>query len=86
MIPKRARKQETDNTISDSKAFFSINGEVIELLPAAQFKIKLDSGQDIIGYLSGKMRLNKIKLLPGDRVVVQMTPYDLKRGRIVYRG
>lgn len=85
MIKNRARKSEP-STISESKAFFSINGEIVELLPAAQFKIKLDNGQDIIGYLAGKMRLNKIKLLPGDKVVVQMTPYDLKRGRIVYRG
>ncbi len=76
----------TDKTVDDSKALFVINGEVIELLPAAQFKIRLENGQNVIGYLAGKMRLYKIKLLPGDRVAVQFTPYDLTKGRIIYRN
>jgi len=62
------------------------DGEVIENLPNTLFKIQLDdSTKEIIGYLSGKMRKNYIKILPGDKVKVEMTPYDLDRGRIVYR-
>jgi len=54
-------------------------------LPNALFKIKLDSGQEIIGHLSGRMRIHYIKVVAGDRVIVQMTPYDLSKGRIVKR-
>lgn len=68
-----------------SKEFIQLEGEVIELLPAATFKIQLESGQTILGHLSGKMRLNKIRILPGDRVKVQISPYDLTKGRIIYR-
>lgn len=67
------------------KDFIEVDGAVKELLPAATFRLTLDNGHEIIGYLSGKMRMFKIKLLPGDRVKVQMTPYDLTKGRIVYR-
>lgn len=68
-----------------SKEFIEVTGEVMELLPAAMFKIKLEDGHVILGHLSGRMRLNKIRLLPGDRVKVEMTPYDLTKGRVVYR-
>ncbi len=68
---------------SDDKIEFE--GEVIEALPNALFKIKLDTGQVIIGHLSGKMRIHYIKVVAGDRVKVQMTPYDLTKGRIVAR-
>ena len=60
-------------------------GRVIEALPNAFFKVVLDDGSEIIGFLSGKMRLNRIKILPGDKVTLQMSEYDLKKGRIVYR-
>lgn len=64
----------------------TFEGEVIENLPNTLFKIQLDNTEKvIIGYLSGKMRKYYIKILPGDRVKVEMTPYDLDRGRIVYR-
>jgi translation initiation factor IF-1 len=69
-----------------SKEFIEVTGVVEELLPAATFKIKLEDGHTILGHLSGKMRLNKIRLLPGDKVKVEMTPYDLTKGRVVYRG
>ncbi|HOZ37042.1 MAG TPA: translation initiation factor IF-1 [bacterium] len=62
-----------------------MEGEVVELLPAASFRIKLDNGQEILGHLSGKMRLNKIMLLTGDKVKIEVSPYDLGKGRIVYR-
>lgn len=70
---------------ADSKDFIEMEGEVVELMPATTFKVKLDNGHEILAHLSGKMRMNKIKLLLGDRVKVQMSPYDLTRGRIVYR-
>ena len=62
-----------------------LNGTIEELLPAGTFRTKLESGQVIIAHLSGKMRLNKIRLGIGDRVKVEMTPYDLTKGRISYR-
>ncbi|MFA6215085.1 MAG: translation initiation factor IF-1 [Patescibacteria group bacterium] len=68
-----------------SKEFIEVNGEVIELLPAANFKIKLENGHEILAHLSGRMRMNKIRILPGDKVKIQLTPYDLTKGRITYR-
>ena len=68
-----------------SKDFLEMDGEVIESLPAASFKIKTESGHEILAHLSGKMRMFNIRLLPGDKVKVQMTPYDLTKGRITYR-
>lgn len=68
-----------------NKDFIESNGEVLELMPAATFKVKLENGHEILAHLSGKMRMNKIRILPGDRVKVEMTPYDLSKGRIVYR-
>ncbi|HPT08094.1 MAG TPA: translation initiation factor IF-1 [bacterium] len=69
----------------DSKDFIELKGEILELMPAANFKIKLENGHEILGHLSGKMRMNKIRLLPGDKVKVQMSPYDLSKGRITFR-
>ena len=62
-----------------------ISGVVEELLPAGTFKVTLESGQMIIAHLAGKMRLNKIRLAVADRVKVEMTPYDLTKGRITFR-
>ena len=60
-------------------------GEVIEALPNAMFRVKLDSGQIVLAHVSGKMRIHFIKIVPGDRVKVELSPYDLRRGRITYR-
>ena len=60
-------------------------GEVLELLPNAMFKVKLDNDHQILAHTSGKMRKNKIRVLAGDRVQVEMTPYDLSKGRITFR-
>lgn len=60
-------------------------GRVIEALPNAFFKVLLDDGKEIRGFLSGKMKLNRIKILPGDKVNLEMSPYDETKGRIVYR-
>lgn len=70
---------------TNSKDFIEVNGEVLELLPAATFKVSLESGHEILAHLSGKMRMFKIRILPGDKVKIQMTPYDLTKGRIIYR-
>lgn len=63
----------------------NLEGEVIEALSNANFKVRLDNGIEIICYLSGKMRMNYIKVIPGDRVGVEMSPYDLSKGRIFKR-
>jgi translation initiation factor IF-1 len=60
-------------------------GSVVEALPNATFRVELDNGFRVLAHLSGKMRMNYIKILPGDRVLVELSPYDLTRGRIVYR-
>lgn len=62
-----------------------ITGKVIETLPNAMFKVKLETGQEIICYISGKIRLNYIKILNGDKVTVEISPYDLTKGRITRR-
>ena len=62
-----------------------MEGEVLETLPNAMFRVKLDNGHKALAHISGKMRMHYIKILPGDRVTVQFSPYDLDRGRIVYR-
>ena len=61
------------------------DGEVIDALPNAQFRVRLENGHEILGLLSGQMRMYFIKILPGDRVKVELSPYDLSKGRIVYR-
>lgn len=62
-----------------------VNGIVEEALPATTFRVKLEDGREILAHLSGKMRMHYIKIIPGDRVIVEMTPYDEKRGRITRR-
>jgi translation initiation factor IF-1 len=62
------------------------SGTVLEALPSTHFRVKLDQGEEILCHLAGKLRMYRIKILPGDRVTVEVTPYDSKRGRIVYRG
>ncbi len=61
-------------------------GNVLENLPSAKFKVELQNKQVVICHLSGKMRVNKIRIIPGDAVKVEMSPYDLTKGRIVFRG
>ena len=68
-----------------AKDFIEVEGEVEELMPAATFRVILENGHEILAHLSGKMRMNKIRLLPGDKVKVQISPYDLTKGRVVYR-
>jgi translation initiation factor IF-1 len=70
---------------SDKKALRK-SGTVLEALPSTHFRVKLDEGGEILCHLAGKLRMYRIKILPGDRVTVEITPYDPKRGRIIYRG
>lgn len=62
-----------------------IEGAVLETLPNAMFKVELENGHEILAHVSGKIRMNYIRILPGDKVTVEMSPYDLTRGRITYR-
>ncbi len=62
-----------------------VEGTVLEPLPNAMFRVELDNGHKVLAHISGKMRMHYIRILPGDRVVVELSPYDLSRGRIVYR-
>ena len=62
-----------------------VEGTVLETLPNAAFKVKLKDDHEILAHISGKMRMNYIRILPGDKVLLELSPYDLQRGRIVYR-
>ncbi|MGE5553244.1 MAG: translation initiation factor IF-1 [Betaproteobacteria bacterium] len=62
-----------------------VEGKVIEPLPNAMFRVELENGYTVLAHISGKMRMNFIRILPGDRVMVELSPYDLTRGRITYR-
>ena len=68
------------------KENITLDGEVLEALPNTQFRVKLEDGREVIGILAGKMRIHRIRVMPGDSVKVEMTPYDESKGRIVYRG
>ena len=67
------------------KETIKLEGVVEETLPSTTFKVKLDNGHEVHAHISGRMRVNYIRLLPGDRVLVEMSPYDLTKGRITYR-
>lgn len=62
-----------------------LEGTVLDILPNAMFKVELENGHEILAHVSGKIRMNYIRILPGDKVTVEMSPYDLSRGRITYR-
>jgi translation initiation factor IF-1 len=62
-----------------------VDGTILETLPNAYFKVELENGHKVLAHISGKMRMHFIKILPGDKVTVELSPYDLSRGRIVYR-
>lgn len=83
-----AKKETTANLRSKpagKQEKIEMEGAITEALPNTTFRVKLDDGREILCYLAGKMRIHHIKVMPGDRVKVEMTPYDETRGRIVYR-
>lgn len=67
------------------KESIEVDGRILESLPNATFKVELENGHKILAHISGKMRMNFIRILPGDKVTVEMSPYDLTKGRIIYR-
>ena len=71
--------------MTDTKEVIELTGTVLETLPNAMFRVELENGHVILAHISGKMRMHYIKILPGDKVTVEMTPYDLTKGRITYR-
>ncbi|MEO5499579.1 MAG: translation initiation factor IF-1 [Candidatus Saccharimonadales bacterium] len=71
--------------MSGTKEVIKLNGKVVESLPNAQFRVELENGHTIIAHVSGKMRKHYIRLVPGDKVEVELTPYDLTKGRISFR-
>jgi translation initiation factor IF-1 len=76
---ERGPRQPTDGET------ISMEGKVTEALPNAMFRVQLENGHEVLGHISGKMRINYIKITPGDRVTVELSPYDLSKGRITYR-
>jgi len=70
---------------NNKKEVIELKGKIIETLPNAMFRVELENGHEILAHISGRMRMHYIKILPGDEVTIEMTPYDLSKGRIIYR-
>ena len=92
ILPRRAPRPQGGQTRRDAKGYrmskedmIEFSGTVVELLPNAMFRVKLDNEHLVLAHTSGKMRKNRIRVLAGDRVNVEMTPYDLTKGRITFR-
>ena len=82
----RKKNRQSNNTGSTvNKEVIKLTGKVVETLPSAQFKVELENGHVILAHVSGKMRRHFIRLVPGDAVEVELTPYDLTKGRITFR-
>jgi translation initiation factor IF-1 len=80
-VPKNKEKDKD----SAKEEGIQVEGTVLEPLPNAMFKVELDNKHQVLAHISGKMRMHYIRILPGDRVLVELSPYDLTRGRVVYR-
>jgi translation initiation factor IF-1 len=78
-------RQQTSEDMAKKDGAIEIEGTIVESLPNAMFRVELDNGHKVLAHISGKMRMHYIRILPDDRVVVELSPYDLTRGRIVYR-
>ena len=79
------RKRRDEEPRAPKQDAIEVEGRVVEPLPNAMFRVELDNGHRVLAHVSGKMRMNFIRILPGDRVKVELSPYDLTRGRITYR-
>lgn len=75
----------TSSTPQSNPDAVAVDGKVVKALPNAMFEVELDNGHSVLGHISGKIRKNFIRILPGDRVTLELSPYDLTRGRITYR-
>jgi translation initiation factor IF-1 len=80
-----AAKEEVGSLPKPKEDAIVLEGEVLEPLPNAMFRVELENGHKVLAHISGKMRTHHIRILPGDRVQIELTPYDLSRGRITYR-
>ena len=83
--PRSGRSVEEDDLPKPKEDAIVLEGTVVEPLPNAMFRVELENGHKVLAHSSGKMRMHRIRILPGDRVQVEITPYDLSRGRITYR-
>ncbi len=72
--------------MANNKELIRVEWEVLETLPSTTFRVRLDNGHEVLAHISGRMRVHYIRLLPGDRVTLEMSPYDLSKGRIVHRN
>jgi translation initiation factor IF-1 len=84
-MPARKRTQSGPPGKKPTKEVIELEGTVVETLPNALFRVELENGHIVLGHISGKMRMHYIRIIPGDRVNLEMTPYDLTKGRITYR-
>lgn len=84
-MPARKARQAGGPGKKSTKEVIELEGTVLETLPNALFKVELENGHIVLGHISGKMRMHYIRIIPGDRVVLEMTPYDLTKGRITFR-
>lgn len=84
---KTAEEKLREQVFAEGKKhkFLEVKGVVEELLPSAMFRVRLENGHEILAHLSGKMRMFRIRILPGDAVTLEMSPYDLTKGRVIYR-
>ncbi len=82
---EQKQKEQDDKEESLAKDVIEAKGVIVDALPNAMFKVKLENDHVILGHISGKMRVHFIKILPGDEVLVELSPYDLTKGRIIYR-
>lgn len=78
------KKKSAEQTLKKEEAI-EVEGTVVEPLPNAMFRVELETGHKVLAHISGKMRMHFIRILPGDKVIVELSPYDLNRGRIIYR-
>ena len=79
-------KKQRIRSVMSKEDVIETEGKVIEVLPKTQFKVQLSNGHMILAYLGGKLRINNIRILEGDKVKIEMSPYDLTKGRIIYRN
>ena len=86
-MPKKQnfKKKNTEEKEKVQKASIEVEGKVLEVLPGGQFRVELENKYTVIAHVSGKIRMNYIRILPGDKVTIEMSPYDLTKGRIIWR-
>ncbi len=86
-MPKKPVNKKNNTQVADKvkKAAIEVEGKVLEVLPGGQFRVELENKHTVVAHVSGKIRMNYIRILPGDTVVLELSEYDLTRGRITYR-